>query len=296
VNDALLLLLQGGGGQADSRAEAIGRLQEVGQDAARQVLLVVLPSLADEDEEVRLIAYHVLVGWLPEFDHLFDLELIFEGTRETRLAYVRNVIRHWPEVREAVAERCLGWEAFQLLTQEASMPYTPPRDKDVTEDVMKRPAPTRAVAEGVDHFERFDLEYPEELPDRLQWLERELSIRHERLVRLLDLPAGEGNLVEGRGWATLIGRFERRAEQVEHLLTHYLSYFDYETEAALRFTQRFPDRVHSGEISLESPIPGFRAGAAQKENEEALVRAIFQDGGALLPAMAYFLSLTSNAG
>ena len=159
---------------------------------------------------------------------------------------------------------------------------------------MPPPIPPQELAERVDHFERFDLEYPEELPDRLQWFERKLCIRHDRLLRLLDLSAVESRLVEGQSWAAVAGRFERQAERVEHLLAHYLSYFDYDVEAAVRFAQRFPDRVHSGEISLESPIPGFRVGAAQKENEEALVRAIFQERRALLTAMAYFVSLQSS--
>ena len=141
----------------------------------------------------------------------------------------------------------------------------------------------------VESVDRFEEEYPEELPDRLQWLESHLEIPHDRFLVLIGLRNGEG-----LDWATIAGRDELRAVRVEHVLNKFLSYFQYDPAELLRFIDRLPDRVRSGELTLDELIPSYRANASPAELDEILIGHILQDRGELLTAMAVFLSRIPN--
>ncbi len=148
---------------------------------------------------------------------------------------------------------------------------------------MDQPSVTSSV-------DRFDLEYPEELPERLQWLESRLRTDRRHLVRLLGLPRDKAAALEGQSWRDITTRFEPQAERLEHVLTHYLSYWKYDSEEAARFTEGFPGRVRTGEFDLETLIPLYTADASPVEREWALVAAILADGGRLLYALPAFLT------
>lgn len=142
---------------------------------------------------------------------------------------------------------------------------------------------------NVDSVDRYEEEYPEELSDRLQWLESHLEIPHDRFLVLMGLRNGEG-----LDWATIAARDELRAERVEHVLSKFLSYFRYDPAELLRFIDRLPDRVRAGELTLDELIPSYRANASPAELDETLIGAILQDRGELLTAMAVFLSRIPN--
>lgn len=148
---------------------------------------------------------------------------------------------------------------------------------------MNRPA-------GADSIDQFDAEYPEELPDRLQWLECRLRTSRRRLLRLLGLSGEDAAAAEAGDWQEIAARLEPQAHLVEHRLTHFLSYFRYDTEEALRFAGQFAERVRSGELDPEQLIPSYKADAPWAEREETLVAAILDEGPGLLPAVASFLS------
>ncbi len=141
----------------------------------------------------------------------------------------------------------------------------------------------------VESVDRFEEEYPEELPDRLQWLESELKIPHDRFLLLMGLKNGEG-----LDWPTIAARDKLRAERVEHVLDHFLSYFRYDSAEALRFIDRLPDRVRAGELTLAELIPSYRANASPTELDETLIRAILYDQSELLTSMGVFLSRIPN--
>src|SRR4051794_13754814 len=86
--------------------------------------------------------------------------------------------------------------------------------------------------------ERFDAEYPEELGERLAWLERRLRLSRSRILRLMGLSEADGRS-EARSWKEIADAHETQAERAEHLLTHYLSYFDYDPERASDFVRDF---------------------------------------------------------
>jgi hypothetical protein len=142
--------------------------------------------------------------------------------------------------------------------------------------------------------DRFDLEYPEDLSDRFDWLERQLGIDRGRLFQLLCLPKDEALSSSNCRWIDIISRVEPpTAERVEHLLTHFLSYFGYDTDEAARFSREFPSRVQTGEVDLREYIPDYQDEASIAKREQALINAILEEGPALLPSMATFLFSTS---
>ena len=55
--------------------------------------------------------------------------------------------------------------------------------------------------------ERFDAEYPEELEDRLAWLERRLRVSPGRLLRLMGVSDADG-----RPWKEVAHAHEAQAE------------------------------------------------------------------------------------
>jgi hypothetical protein len=138
--------------------------------------------------------------------------------------------------------------------------------------------------------DRFDLEFPEELPDRLRWVAERLRLSKERVLRLMRLRPAERAEWKERSWAEITERFEFQANWILHVLVHYLDKFHYDVEAALRLVDGFPERVRSGEIVLEHSIPDYDPTAPAAEREDALVRTIHQNGPKLLIALTAFLS------
>jgi hypothetical protein len=133
--------------------------------------------------------------------------------------------------------------------------------------------------------ERFDAEYPEELEDRLAWLESRLRVSRGRILRLMGLTNADG-----QSWKEIAQAHETQAERVEHLLTHFLSYFDYDAERAADFVRDFGRRVEQGDIRMADYIPGLAAAATPEAEDEALLCSLRDEGPSLLPALARFLA------
>ena len=100
--------------------------------------------------------------------------------------------------------------------------------------------------------EQFDAEYPEELEDRLAWLERRLRLSRGRILRLMGVSDADG-----QSWKEIAHAHEAQAERAEHLLTHYLSYFDYDAERAGDFVRDFGRRVEQGTSESLTTFPSW---------------------------------------
>ena len=137
--------------------------------------------------------------------------------------------------------------------------------------------------------ERFDAEYPEELEERLAWLENRLHVSRGCLWRLMGLSDADG-ASRGRSWKEIVHEYEAQAERAEHLLTHYLSYFDYDPERASDFVRDFEQKVQEGVVRLSDHIPGLAAATTPEEEDEVLLCCLREEGPSLLPAMARFLA------
>ena len=133
--------------------------------------------------------------------------------------------------------------------------------------------------------ERFDAEYPEELEDRLAWLERRLRVSRGRILRLMAVPDADGH-----SWNEIAHAHEAQAERAEHLLTHYLSYFDYDAEWAGDFVRDFGRKVEKGDIRISDYVPGVAAVATPEAEDEALLCSLRDEGPSLLPALARLLA------
>ena len=83
---------------------------------------------------------------------------------------------------------------------------------------------------------------------------------------------------------------EAQGERVEHLLTHYLSYFDYDAERAGDFVRDFGRKVEQGDIRLSDYIPALALAATPEAEDEALLCSLRDEGPSLLPALARFLA------
>jgi hypothetical protein len=137
--------------------------------------------------------------------------------------------------------------------------------------------------------ERFDAEYPGDLEDRLAWLERRLGVSQGRILRLMGL-AGADGAPGGRSWKQIACEHEPQAERAEHLLTHYLSYFDYDLQRAGDFIRDFAKKVEEGTIRLSDHVPALAATATPAEEDDALLCALADEGPNFLPAIARFLA------
>jgi hypothetical protein len=133
--------------------------------------------------------------------------------------------------------------------------------------------------------ERFDAEYPEELGDRLAWLECRLRVSRGRILRLMGVADADG-----LSWKEVVQAHEAQAERAEHLLTHYLSYFDYDAERAGDFVRDFGRKVEQGDIRISDHFPRVAAGATPEAEDEALLCSLRDEGPSLLPALARLLA------
>ena len=142
---------------------------------------------------------------------------------------------------------------------------------------------------SVSSAERFDAEYPEELGDRLAWLERRLRVSRGRILRLMGLADAEA-ASDGRSWKEIAHAPEAQAERAEHLLTHYLSYFDYDPERAGDFVRDFGQKIEAGAVRLADHVPGLSTAATPAEEDEVLFCSLGDEGPSLLPALARLLA------
>jgi hypothetical protein len=133
--------------------------------------------------------------------------------------------------------------------------------------------------------ERFDAEYPEELEERLAWLERRLRVSRGRILRLMGVSDADG-----QSWKEIAHAHEAQAERAEHLLTHYLSYFDYDAERAGDFVRDFERKLEQGVIRISDYVPGVAAAATPEAEDEALLCSLRDEGPGLLPALARLLA------
>jgi hypothetical protein len=137
--------------------------------------------------------------------------------------------------------------------------------------------------------ERFDVEYPEELEERLAWLERRLRVSWGSILRVMGLAGDDGTTV-GRSWEEIAHTHDAQAERAEHLLTRYLSYFDYDPERASAFVREFGRKVEQGAVRLSDYVPGLAAGATPEEEDEALLCSLRDEGPSFLPAITWLLA------
>ena len=77
---------------------------------------------------------------------------------------------------------------------------------------------------------------------------------------------------------------------MEHLLTHYLSYFNYDAEKAGAFVRNFARKVEQGQIRMSDYVPGAAAAATPEAEDEVLLCSLRDEGPSLLAALARLLA------
>jgi hypothetical protein len=145
------------------------------------------------------------------------------------------------------------------------------------------------------NLDRFEEDYPAQLPSRLQWLEDQLQIDRQRILLLMGVPRARAATVGARTWREIVKEYEAQADRVEHLLTHYLGYFDYDAGKARTFAQDFSRKVAAGQHQLADDIPALATASTPREQEEALLTAARQEGASLLPALANLFGTPADA-
>ena len=138
--------------------------------------------------------------------------------------------------------------------------------------------------------ERFDAEYPEELGDRLAWLESRLRIARGGILRLMGISDAGATLERHRSWKEIAHTHEAQAERAEHLLAHYLSYFGYDPERAGDFVGDFAQKVEEGVVRLSDHIPELACAGTPAEEDAVLLCSVREEGPTLLPALARLLA------
>jgi hypothetical protein len=138
--------------------------------------------------------------------------------------------------------------------------------------------------------ERFERDYPATLPARLQWLENRLQIERRRILRLMGLPEDQASSLQERPWNEIAREHKLLAERAEHLLTHYLSYFDYDVKKARAFPQEFSEQVQRGRYQLNDYVPALVFAKTPAQREDALLAIILEEESRLLPVLASFLA------
>src|SRR5258708_1147674 len=103
---------------------------------------------------------------------------------------------------------------------------------------------------SVSSIDRFDKEYPAQLPARLKWLEDRLGVGKEPMLLLRGLPRVKVASVRTRRWQDIVKKYEPEADQVEHLLTRYLGYFDFDSGKARDFAKNLDAKVTAGKYNL----------------------------------------------
>ena len=95
---------------------------------------------------------------------------------------------------------------------------------------------------------------------------------------------------DGQSWKEIAQAARAQAERAEHLLTHYLSCFDYDTERAGDFVRDFGRKIEQGDIRISDYVPGLAAAATPEAEDEALLCSLRNEGPSLLPALARLLA------
>jgi hypothetical protein len=83
-----------------------------------------------------------------------------------------------------------------------------------------------------------DREWPETLPDRLEWWVRVLDIDRIRLYRLLGLSGAEANRTPLSALSRVVAEHEDQAERLDDMLGSVLASFDYDLPALRADVQR----------------------------------------------------------
>jgi hypothetical protein len=144
--------------------------------------------------------------------------------------------------------------------------------------------------------ERFERDYPASLAARLKWLEEQLQVNRCQILRLMGLPHDQVASVSKRSWREITREHEPLAERAEHLLTHYLSYFDYDVKRAKAFPQEFAEKVQQGQYKLADYVPALAFANTPVEREDALLTIILEEESRLLPVLATFLATPERNG
>jgi len=139
-------------------------------------------------------------------------------------------------------------------------------------------------------IDEFDKAYPGTLSSRLGWLEEKLQLSRGRMLRLMGLSSQQATSVSKFSWSKIAKEYEDQADRVEHVLTHYLSYFEYDANKARDFSKEFSAKVTQGTHSLDDSIPAFAVAKTKGEKENALLAAIQEEGSSFVPALASFLA------
>src|SRR5262249_37517947 len=102
--------------------------------------------------------------------------------------------------------------------------------------------------------DRFDKEYPATTPARLRWLEQRLQLDRGQMLRLMGWSDRE--ITRGRAlpWPVIVRQDKFEAERVEHVLTRYLSYFEYDVAKARSFPEEFASKVEKGIFHLADQV------------------------------------------
>jgi hypothetical protein len=90
------------------------------------------------------------------------------------------------------------------------------------------------------------------------------------------------SVADGQSWKAIAHAHEAQAERAEHLLTHYLSYFDYDAERAGEFVRDFGRKVEPEDIRIADHVPGMAAAATPEAVDEALLGSLRDEGPSLL--------------
>ncbi|MGE3807454.1 MAG: hypothetical protein AB7K24_22550 [Gemmataceae bacterium] len=138
---------------------------------------------------------------------------------------------------------------------------------------------------STDHF---DEQYPETLPDRLEWLEKHVHANKRRILGLMQLSEAEQSRLHDRPWREITESHSSQADRAEHLLTHYLSFFDYDAGKAAAFAKEFVSNEES-EQQLMVYLPALTEARTAAEQDKLLIQAAHEEGPSLLPVLAKLL-------
>ena len=116
------------------------------------------------------------------------------------------------------------------------------------------------------------------------------------MLRLMGLPHDQVSFLAKRSWREITRGHERLAERAEHLLNHYLSYFDYDVKRATAFPREFAEEVQKGRYKLADYVPALAFAKTPVEREDALLTVILEEESRLLPVLATFLAAPERNG
>jgi hypothetical protein len=155
-----------------------------------------------------------------------------------------------------------------------------------------------ATTEQIEQWlSEFDEEYPEELPQRFQWLVDRLGISPRHVLRLMGLSPDDVSQLISNGevdWSAAISQAsEESAWLTESLIVHLLSRFHYDWKALHQSLRQPPPR------ELEVPLLGGKMVSISRldprKREDALLSMIAQDGPYAHQAFMTYLAQAATA-